>query len=177
MPEPAVFLDRDGVLNPTIGGGPASPRSEAEFHLFREAPEACARLRAAGFLLVVITNQPEIARGLLDRETLERMHERLRASLGLREIRVCTHDDADGCPCRKPRPGLILDAARALDVDLRASFVVGDRWRDVEAGRQAGCTTILIDRSWSEAGRARPDHTVGSLGEAVDVILDGAARA
>jgi D-glycero-D-manno-heptose 1,7-bisphosphate phosphatase len=171
VPERAVFLDRDGVLNATVGGGPGSPRSETEFHLIPQAPDVCARLREAGFRLVVTTNQPEIARGLLDPEALTGMHERLRSSLGVGEVRVCTHDDGDGCGCRKPRPGLILDAARELDIDLAASFVVGDRWRDVEAGRRAGCTTILIDRPWSEAERSRPDHSVASLGEALDVIL------
>jgi D-glycero-D-manno-heptose 1,7-bisphosphate phosphatase len=173
MPDRAVFLDRDGVLNATVGDGPGSPRTEAEFSLLPDAADVCARLRNAGFLVVVITNQPEIARGVLDRETLERMHARLRRSLEVDEIRVCPHDDRDGCGCRKPRPGLILDAARELDIDLAGSFVVGDRWRDVEAGRQAGCTTVLIDRPWSEAERSRPDYSVTSLGEALDVILTG----
>jgi len=171
MADPAVFLDRDGVLNATVGDGAGSPRTEADFHLLPMAARACARLRRAGFVLVVVTNQPELARGQLAREALEAMHRRLRDGLGVDEIRVCTHDDEDACECRKPRPGLILDAARDLDIDLAASFVVGDRWRDVEAGRQAGCTTILLDRDWSEGERSRPDHRVDSLDEALEVIL------
>jgi D-glycero-D-manno-heptose 1,7-bisphosphate phosphatase len=171
MGERAVFLDRDGVLNATVGDGSQSPRSVADFHLLPDAPAACARLREAGFRLVVVTNQPEITRGLLDPEALEGMHDRLRAGLDVDEVRVCTHDDADDCACRKPRPGLVLDAARDLGIDLGASFVVGDRWRDVEAGRMAGCTTILLDRDWSEAERSRPDHRVESLDEALEIIL------
>lgn len=148
----ALFLDRDGVLNEALGGEPPrAPSDPSELRLFPGVAERLAGLRAAGLLLVVVTNQPEVARGTLTAGALERIHDRLRRELPcLDEIAVCPHDDADGCGCRKPRPGLVTLAAERLGVDLSRSYLVGDRWRDVEAGRAAGCTTILVDHGWKE---------------------------
>jgi D-glycero-D-manno-heptose 1,7-bisphosphate phosphatase len=131
--------------------------------------DAVVRLRQAGYAVVVVTNQPDIARGTTTRATVDAIHAHLRAELGLDDIRVCPHDDLDGCSCRKPRPGLLLQAPAC---DMPASVMVGDRWRDIEAGRAAGCgVTILVDYGYDEAVPHQPDVRVGSLAEAVDWLL------
>jgi D-glycero-D-manno-heptose 1,7-bisphosphate phosphatase len=169
----AVFLDRDGTLNETavVDGVPKPPTRAEDLRLLPGVREAVDRLRAAGLLLVVATNQPDVARGTLERERVEEMHTLLHQILPLDDVLCCYHDDPDRCACRKPRPGLLVDAAQRFRVDLPASFMVGDRWRDVEAGRQAGCTTILLARSYSEASRSRPDYQADDLAEATDIIL------
>jgi D-glycero-D-manno-heptose 1,7-bisphosphate phosphatase len=168
-----VFLDRDGVINRAIvrDGKPYPPRHSDELEILPGVPEALARLRSAGFHLVVVTNQPDVARGTQRREVIDAMHALLAAALPIDEFRVCDHDDSDGCVCRKPKPGMLEAAAREADLNLSDSFMVGDRWRDVEAGRRAGCRTVFIDRQYAEARPDRPDVTVGSLPEAVDWIL------
>ena len=165
----AVFLDRDGVLirAPVVDGLPRSIRSVEELELEHGALEACKALRAAGYLLIVVTNQPDVARGLLRRETVDAMHVRLAELLPLDDIRVCPHDDADGCSCRKPKPGMLVEAALEHGIELAESFMVGDRWNDVGAGRAAGCTCIFLDRNYSESMPVRPADTVRDLGEAV----------
>jgi D-glycero-D-manno-heptose 1,7-bisphosphate phosphatase len=168
----AVFLDRDGVLNAAIvrDGRPYPPGDAGEVELLSGVEDACARLGAAGFELVVVTNQPDVARGTLTLEAVERINDVLLAALPLDEIVVCPHDDADGCECRKPKPGMLVDAAGRRELDLAESFMVGDRWRDVEAGRRAGCRTVLVDRGYDEPS-AEPDATVSDLGEAAEWIL------
>jgi len=170
----AVFLDRDGVLNRAIvrNGTPYPPSGLAEFEVLPGVVEACAALRAAGFLLIVVTNQPDVARGTQRREVVEAINDALRAQVPLDDIRVCYHDGVDGCTCRKPQPGLLLQAAQDWQIDLANSFLVGDRWKDIEAGRRAGCTTILIDYGYAEAQRSVPDCSVRSLAEADTWILD-----
>ena len=168
----AVFLDRDGVLNvaPVVNRRPGSPRHVSEFRIAPGAPAALGRLRAAGFKLIVVTNQPEVARGVLARAALDAMHDVLHQELPIDEIRVCFHDKADRCACRKPEPGMIVDAARALDVELTKSFMIGDRWRDVEAGRRAGCRTVLIEYDYDEPD-PMPDYRASSIQEAADWVL------
>ncbi len=171
----AVFLDRDGVLvKPHVRDGqPQAPRSAAEMEILPGVREALARLKQEGFLLIVVTNQPELSRGTLAAEALDEMHQTLRRELPLDDILVCPHDDPDECACRKPKPGMILDAARRHAVDPRRSFLVGDRWRDVDAGHAAGCTTVLIEYGYSERPPSRPAHiVVRSLPEAARWILD-----
>ena len=174
----AVFLDRDGTLirAPVVDGRPGSIRSVDELELEEGAAESCAALHDAGFLLVMVTNQPEIPRGNVSREAVDAMHERLGELLPLDDMRICPHDDADDCACRKPRPGMLLDAARELDIDLHRSFLVGDRWKDIEAGQRAGCTTVFLDRQYSEPMAVRPDATVRDLGEATAWILERGGR-
>ncbi len=170
----AVFLDRDGVLNRAIvrDGRPYSPAGLDEVEVTPGAREALAQLKEAGYLLICVTNQPDVARGLQQRETVEAIHVLLRAALPLDDLLVCYHDDTDHCACRKPAPGLLLAAAARHGVNLSQSFMVGDRWRDVEAGRRAGCRTLLIDNGYAERGPAvPPDHRVRTLGEAVTWIL------
>jgi D-glycero-D-manno-heptose 1,7-bisphosphate phosphatase len=169
----AVFLDRDGTLNRTFveGGVPRPPADLDRLEILPGVPEALARLKRAGFVLVVVTNQPDVAKGVTDRALVEAIHARLRRQLPLDEIQCCYHEDADDCACRKPRPGLIIDAAARLGLDLRNSFLVGDRWRDIGAGRGAGCTTILLRQPYSERERAEPDYDAADLTEAAEIIL------
>ncbi len=141
----------------------------AEFRVLPEAAAQVARLRAAGLVCVVFTNQPEVARGTIAREVIAAMHDALRAAVPVDDVYVCPHDDADGCACRKPLPGMLHDAAARWDVSLVDSFVIGDRWRDIEAGRAAGCYTVLLERAYSACATA--DARVATLREAVDVVL------
>jgi D-glycero-D-manno-heptose 1,7-bisphosphate phosphatase len=169
---PAVFLDRDGVLNEVevIDGVPVPPSSVDKMTLLPGVVDACHRLRELGYALIVVTNQPDIARGRQSRTEVDRMHDRLREQLPLDDVVVCPHDDVDDCRCRKPRPGMILDAADRLRLDLTASFAVGDRWRDVEAAHRAGVPAVFIDRDYGERKPASPDAVVTSLAEAVPII-------
>jgi D-glycero-D-manno-heptose 1,7-bisphosphate phosphatase len=171
MSRRAVFLDRDGVLNePIIRNGKAyAPLSLEDFRLVVEAPVQVGRLRAAGLVCIVVTNQPEIASGELSPVVLEKMHRQLRERVGVDDIFVCVHNSNEGCSCHKPRPGMIKDAASRWDIDLGTSFMVGDRWRDIDAGRAAGCHTVLIARDYSQSSNG--DAQVADLREAVDFIL------
>jgi D-glycero-D-manno-heptose 1,7-bisphosphate phosphatase len=179
---PAVFLDRDGVLNEAFvrDGVPTPPRNLSEFRLLPGVQDACAALKKSGFALVVITNQPDIARGTQTPAEVDLIHDRLRSLLPVDEICVCPHDDADGCPCRKPRPGMLLDAARRLGLDLARSASVGDRWRDVEAANRAGVVAIYVRRGYDRAREpepAGPHVAVADLPEAAAWIqLQGWAR-
>jgi D-glycero-D-manno-heptose 1,7-bisphosphate phosphatase len=167
----AAFLDRDGVINRAVvrQGKPYPPATVDEVEILPGVADAIARLRVAGYAVVVVTNQPDIARGATTQATVDRIHAHMKAELGLDDIRVCAHDDADGCDCRKPRPGLLL---RPPVHNMAASAMIGDRWRDIEAGRAAGCgVTILVDYGYDEAIPHEPDARVGSLAEAVDWLL------
>lgn len=170
---PAVFLDRDGVINAAVvrDGRPYPPASVATLEILPDVPAALARLCEAGYALVVVTNQPDVARGTQTRATVDAIHDRLRAELPLDAIYSCLHDDADRCQCRKPGSGMLLDAARDLDLDLAASVMVGDRWRDIAAGIGAGCRTVFIDRGYSERQPERFDAKVPSLADAAGWIL------
>jgi D-glycero-D-manno-heptose 1,7-bisphosphate phosphatase len=170
----AVFLDRDGVLNRAIvrEGKPFSPMSFEEFELLAGVEDACADLVVEGRVLVVLTNQPEIARGKLDTKIVERMHAELFRRLPLLDVLVCGHDNADDCVCRKPKPGMILEAAVRHGLDLTRSVMVGDRASDIAAGRAAGCSTIRIGHGYSgEALGQEADATATSLHAALQVIL------
>jgi D-sedoheptulose 7-phosphate isomerase len=170
----AVFLDRDGVINRAFvrDGKPFPPPTPQELEVLPGVPEALRELKGHGYELLVVTNQPDVGRGKQSREALDAMHRDLSAHLPLDDIFVCCHTDKDKCECRKPLPGMLLEAARKHDIDLKASFMVGDRWRDIEAGYNAGCRTILIDYGYSEKAPDRPpDLRVGSLREAADWII------
>jgi len=173
MPRRAVFLDRDGVLNANIvrDGRPYAPRTLADFQLFPGTEDALSQLKAAGFLLIVATNQPDVPSGITPRATVDAMHAELRRRLPLDDINICFHTDADNCACRKPKPGLLLQAAEEYDIDLASSYMIGDRWRDIEAGQSAGCFTILVDHGLRQDKPTYPDRTVSSLGEAAAIIL------
>lgn len=171
--KPAVFLDRDGVLNRVLirDGLPFGPMTLADFVLVEGAAAGVRRLKEAGYAVIVATNQPELARGRLQPAALEAMHAKLRAEVPVDAIYVCPHDDADRCDCRKPQPGLLLSAAREHGIDLGHSYMVGDRWRDIEAGKAAGCRTVLVEMGYREALKTPPDHVAAGLGEAVRWIL------
>jgi D-sedoheptulose 7-phosphate isomerase len=176
----AVFLDRDGVLNEAVvrDGKPFPPAEPADLRIPPGTAEALARLKKHGFLLFVVTNQPDVARGTQQREVVEEIGRQLRAELPLDGVLTCYHDDEDGCDCRKPRPGLMISAAQRYGVELSRSYLVGDRWRDIDAGANAGCKTIWIDRGYAEQQpTSAPDARVGSLPEAVDWILTRAEQA
>jgi D-glycero-D-manno-heptose 1,7-bisphosphate phosphatase len=169
----AVFLDRDGVLNEPIlrDGRPYPPSGLHELTLVPDAEAALARLKQCGFFLVVVTNQPDVARGTSTRADVERIHRHLASHLPLDDFFTCYHDDSDGCDCRKPLPGLLVKAAAQYGIDLARSYMVGDRWRDIDAGSAAGCRTVLIDRHYNERkSEAKPDCIVESLAEACDRI-------
>jgi D-glycero-D-manno-heptose 1,7-bisphosphate phosphatase len=177
---PAVFLDRDGTLNVQVirDGKPYPPQTPAEFRLFPDVPAACAQLAAAGYTLVVATNQPDVGRGTQSAAVVEEMHDRLRTLVPqIARIEVCyapgkahaPHLPED--PRRKPAPGMLLDAAAALDLDLSRSWLIGDRWRDIDCGRRAGVRTVFIDFGYAEELRAPPDFTVPSFAAAATTIL------
>jgi D-glycero-D-manno-heptose 1,7-bisphosphate phosphatase len=175
----AVFLDRDGVLNRPVvrEGRPYPPACLEELEILPEAPAALTALRRAGFSLYVVTNQPDVARGTQQRSMVEALHTALRKALPLDGFYVCYHDDADACECRKPKPGLLLTAAGEHGILLPASYMVGDRWRDVEAGQRAGCRSVWIEHGYAEPGpSAPPDFTVRSLREAAAWILQESGK-
>jgi D-glycero-D-manno-heptose 1,7-bisphosphate phosphatase len=169
----AVFLDRDGVLNraKVRDGKPYPPANVSEMEILPGVEEALAALYAAGFLLIVVTNQPDVARGATTREAVEEINTALGAALPIDEFRTCFHDSDFGCECRKPKPGALLAAAALHDIDLGKSYMVGDRWRDAEAGQRAGCKTILIDYGYQEKQPASVDYRVKSLLEAAKFIV------
>jgi D-glycero-D-manno-heptose 1,7-bisphosphate phosphatase len=173
QPRPAVFLDRDGVLNRTTvrGDTPYPPNSVAEVEVLPGVLDALRRLRERGLPLIVVTNQPDVARGTQRQEVVEEINNYLLRELRLTAVYACYHDNADDCACRKPKPGMLTRAAAEHDVDLRRSFMVGDRWGDVAAGAAAGCETLMIDMPYSQCHRCTPDHKVADLAEAAEIIL------
>ena len=178
----AVFLDRDGVLNrPVIRDRrPFPPAHVDDFELYPDVAEGCVRLRTAGFLLIVATNQPDVGRGTQTRAEVELMHAKLRETLPMLDaIEVCWHAGekyGEACDCRKPWPGLVLRAAARFRIDLAKSYFIGDRWRDVDCAHAAGCRAVFIDRGYDELLRDRPDFTVAEFSEAVATILADAIR-
>jgi transaldolase len=170
---PAVFLDRDGVLTEAtvVDGVPRPISAGGALELRPYVEEACQQLRAAGLLLVCVTNQPDVARGTVTLESVRAAGAELQNRLQLDAFLVCPHDDSDHCNCRKPLPGMLISAADTLDIALDRSVMVGDRWRDIEAGRNAGCTTVFIDNGYDERKPDRPHLTAHGLDEAVPEIL------
>ncbi len=171
----AVFLDRDGVINRALvrGNKPYPPTSVAEFEILPGVEDACAKLKAAGFLLVVATNQPDVGRGTLSQDALDAIHAGMCRLLPIDRVEVCIHpgQGKSDCDCRKPKAGMLLHAADELGIDLAQSWIVGDRWRDVDCGAAAGVKTIFIDYGYDEPLRAKPDFIVKNLLEAAGVIL------
>jgi D-glycero-D-manno-heptose 1,7-bisphosphate phosphatase len=174
LARPAVFLDRDGVLNKVIvrDGKPHPPRDLGEFAITAGARASLGALKREGFLLVVVTNQPDIARGITSRAEVDAMNAQLAGGLPLDAIEVCEHDEHEQCDCRKPKPGMMLRAQRKLGIDLTLSFMVGDRWRDIEAGRRVGCRTVLIGEGYGETFPCAPTVKVASLPRAASWILE-----
>lgn len=169
----AVFLDRDGVLTRALvrEGKGYAPRTLDEFEILPDAEEACGMLKKAGFMLIVVTNQPDVGRGLVALEVIEEMHRRLQQALPLDKILSCTDASETPGPRRKPAPGMLLEAAANWNIDFQLSFIVGDRKSDLEAGGAVGCRGIFIDRNYAEPKPSRPAATCGSLLEAARWIL------
>ena len=176
---PAVFLDRDGVINRTAvrDGTPCPPGCLNEVEILPGVAEALRLLASHAMPLIVVTNQPDVARGTQTQECVEQINQFLMRELPLTSIYTCFHDTPDGCDCRKPKPGMLIRAAREHGIDLSRSFMVGDRWGDVEAGRAAGCKTFLISLPYSQGHRCTPDARVADLAEAARLILRMVARA
>ena len=169
----AVFLDRDGVINRASvrDGRPYPPANLSEMEILPGVPAALALLHEAGLLLIVVTNQPDVARGTTPKAVVEQINNYLANCLPIDEFRTCYHDSGDNCDCRKPLPGALLAAAKQHDIDLRKSYMIGDRWRDAEAGQRAGCQTIFIDYGYAEKRPESVNYRVGSLAEATQIIL------
>ena len=172
----AVFLDRDGVINKAsvIDGKPYPPRNLDELELIPGVDQAILQLRDRGYFCIVVTNQPDVARGKTSKETVESINQFLIQHLAIHEIISCYHDDHENCGCRKPKPGSLLKAALKYNIDLNKSFMVGDRWRDIEAGQNAGCKTFFIDYQYNEKQPQNPTYKVKSLTDAVNIILNEA---
>ena len=171
----AVFLDRDGVINRALekDGKPYPPTTLEQFEILPGVLDACNRLKKAGFLLVVATNQPDVGRGTLSRETVEEIHRKMCGSIPIDHVEVCYHPGQghSDCDCRKPKPGMLVRCADKLGIDLSQSWMVGDRWRDIDCGHAAGCKTIFIDYHYDEILRQQPDFRVISLLDAIPTIL------
>lgn len=171
----AVFLDRDGVLNYTEvrDGKPYAPTSVEDFKLFDDVEISVRLLKDAGFLLVVVTNQPDVGNGFVAQSVVDEMNSKLMNLLPIDAVQVCFHKQTDDCDCRKPKPGMLIESAAALNINLHTSFMVGDRKGDVIAGEAAGCRTVFIDNGYNEIEKSETaDITVSSLSEAVKEILN-----
>jgi D-glycero-D-manno-heptose 1,7-bisphosphate phosphatase len=174
MKRPAVFLDRDGVLNRAFvrDGTPEPPRSLTELEILPGVPAALKLLRTHGYPLIVVTNQPDVARGVLERQVAEEISEQVRKECDLDAVLACFHDSGACCPCRKPQPGLLLQAADEFEIELTTSFMIGDRWKDMEAGQRAGCRTFFVDHGYQEQRPSHFDFRVASLAEAARLIAE-----
>lgn len=169
----AVFLDRDGVINANLerNGKPVAPTRLEEFRILPGVDEAVRRLKQAGFTIIIVTNQPDVRTGRTPQAAVEAMHAEIRRRMPVDDIKICYHVDADNCTCRKPKPGMLFAAAGERGIDLSSSYLIGDRWRDTQAGRAAGCLTIFIDYAYEQDGPNLPDKVVQSVTEAVAFIL------
>lgn len=170
----ALFLDRDGVLNHTnlINGKPHPPSSKSELRIIAGVVDLLKASKKNGYMHIVITNQPDVARGITSRAWVEEVNDFLKAHLPIDLFKVCYHDDSDGCTCRKPLPGAILEAAREFNIDLSNSYMIGDRWKDISAGQAAGCKTIFIDYSYDERLPDSPDFTINNINQIQKIILE-----
>tara|TARA_B100000686_G_scaffold287263_1_gene312616 strand:- start:60 stop:590 length:531 start_codon:yes stop_codon:yes gene_type:complete len=170
----AVFFDRDGVLNRVIvrDGKPYPPSNLSEFEILPGTKEALIKLKLERFLLIVVTNQPDVGRGKQEREKVEEMHTLLKRNLPLNDIFVCWHGLDNECDCRKPLPGLLFQASKKWQIDLKKSLIIGDRWRDIDSGHAAGCKTIFIDYKYDEELNIQPDYSATSIQDATQWVID-----
>ncbi len=167
----AVFLDRDGVINEVVfhdSDKPSSPWKFEEFKLVSEIKRPLDEISSMGYYLFIVSNQPDISRGYIEAGTIEKINNIIYEHLPIQEILVCPHDDKHNCYCRKPRPGMLIELSKKWGIDLKTSFLIGDNWKDIEAGKAAGCTTILLDKPYNQAVKA--DYRVTNLEEGVNLI-------
>lgn len=169
----AIFFDRDGVINRSIikNNKPYPPKNLEELELIDGIHLLMWRLKQKGFLIFVITNQPDVSRGTQTKSMVEALNTNIKKELPINEIFTCYHDDKDNCECRKPKPGFVLQAKDKYDIDLKQSFVIGDRWKDIQAGKSAGCLTIFVDYGYDEELKCKPDYKVKNIKEIEGVIL------
>lgn len=167
----AVFLERDGVLNQVrvAGRSQIPPMCVEEFRIHEGVRESLLRLKAAGYVILVTTNQPSVAGGLLPRRELDRMHDMLRRALPIDDILLCAHEESDRCSCRKPSAGLFTEAAFQWHLDMERSFVISDKWQDASAAFVAGCNSVLIKSPWNGSGHH--DFMVSNFAEACQKVL------
>ena len=172
MIDKAVFLDRDGVLNNIIikDGLPFSPSKYEDLKILPGVKDSIIKLKELDFLCIIVTNQPDVSRGKIEKKTVIKMNDYLNKELKLDDIFVCFHDDNDKCECRKPKPGLILEAAEKWNINLKKSYMIGDRWKDVEAGTLSGCKTIFINNNYKEQIKSQPNFISENLLKAVNII-------
>jgi D-glycero-D-manno-heptose 1,7-bisphosphate phosphatase len=168
----AIFLDRDGVINKAFikDGLPKSPNSLSELKILPGVKESILRLKELDFICLVVTNQPDVPRGKINKNTVIEMNNCLKKEIELDDIFVCYHDDKDNCNCRKPKPGLLLQAIKKWNVDFKKSFIVGDRWRDIQAGKKVGCKTIFLDYKYKDIKPKNPDFVTDTLLNATYII-------
>ena len=172
MTKKGIFFDRDGVINKSLilNNKPYPPKSLKDFEFFENIEKTLEQVRKSGFMSFIFTNQPDVARGALGKDKIEEINKYIYSKLPINKIYCCYHDDKDNCECRKPKAGMLYEAAKEFDVDLKKSFVVGDRWRDIDAGNLAGCKTIFIDYGYSEKLKTKPDYTINKIDEIIDLI-------
>lgn len=172
MNQKAVFFDRDGVINKSIvkNNKPYPPSSISEFVWNGNIIEIIEKLNQKGYKTIIFTNQPDVARGTQSLEKVEEIHDKIKKETLIDEIYSCYHDSQDNCDCRKPKPGMLLSAQKKYGINLKQSYVIGDRWKDIEAGKQVGCKTIFIDYNYDEKISSKPDYTVANI-NAVERIL------
>ena len=173
---PAVFLDRDGIINRAVvrGGKPYPPARLEDVEIVPGVISSLKQLADHGYVLIGITNQPDVARGTQSRQVVESINTLIQSRLPIREVFVCYHDNTDDCDCRKPKPGLILEAARKYNLDLSLSWMVGDRWKDIAAGQAAGLKTIFVDYQYTEMYQGHPaNFIVDDTALLADIILKG----
>ena len=168
----AVFLDRDGIINQVVYhddiNKPSSPWKMEEFKLIDGIKKHLDELKKNGFLIFIISNQPDIKRGNVDKETAEKINKILYEKFPIDDIMVCPHDDLDNCSCRKPKPGMIIELSKKWNVDIKKSFLIGDSWKDIGAGKNAGVKSILIDKSYNQ--EVESEHRVENLKSAIELI-------
>ena len=168
----AIFLDRDGVINNIIlsNGLPISPSNFEEFKILPGVRESISKLKKLNFYCILVTNQPDVSRGKMKKETVIKMNEYVKKELSLNDVYVCFHDDKDKCSCRKPKPGLILDATKKWNINLEKSYMIGDRLKDIDAGTISGCKTIFIDNKYNESIKSKPNYVSKYLLNSVKII-------
>ena len=168
----AIFLDRDGVINKIFikNNLPFSPPTFDLLEILPGVKESILRLKKLNFVCLVVTNQPDVSRGKIEKKIVIKMNNYLKDEIKLDDIFVCYHDDADNCKCRKPKPGLLLEACKKWNIDLKRSYMIGDRWKDIEAGKSAGCKTIFIDCNYKETKPRNPDFISDSLLNSAHII-------
>jgi D-glycero-D-manno-heptose 1,7-bisphosphate phosphatase len=172
MKNRALFIDRDGVVNEVIlkNGSPCAPWNMEEFKVLPDAPDAIRKAKNLGLLAIICTNQPDVPRGFVSREDVEKMHLQIKEKTPVDDIFVCLHDDIDNCDCRKPKPGMLIKAAKKWDIELSSSFFVGDTWKDISAGKGANCKTFLIKKNYNKTSMPDCDFAVDNLSSAVELI-------